>query len=309
MCVCKKVKPLNVLKILDRPIAFQRPFVTITGSINAALMLSQAVYWSNRTEDPDGWFYKVRDDWQEETGMTRTEQETARRTLRDLRILEEKLKGSPAKLHYRLDSKTLQKLIDNLPPSRREPRKPVGRKPANKMAGNLPTLIRTESTTETTTDISSDKRKADSRHSPFRESLSLYWKHKNPALGEIPWDASEAKQLAGMLAANPTLTHDTLKILLQNRARSDVNHQERVRKWIGSLTDYAGGPLDRYGKPKGNGNGTKSERTFDNINAALNILAANHAGSGSNGRLPVCGDSKAGSSGNVRGAISAGKGI
>lgn len=87
-------------KFCDRPIAFHRPFVPI-GGICGALMLSQAVYWSTRTKDPDGWFYKTQREWQEETGMTRSEQETARRKLKG--ILLSKRKGTPAKLYFRVD--------------------------------------------------------------------------------------------------------------------------------------------------------------------------------------------------------------
>jgi hypothetical protein len=50
---------MSILRVLDKPIAFQRSFVTITGSINAALLLSQAVYWATRTKDPEGWFYRA----------------------------------------------------------------------------------------------------------------------------------------------------------------------------------------------------------------------------------------------------------
>ncbi len=39
--------------LLDRPIAFYRVFVMITGSVTGALMLSQAVYWSKRTDDAE----------------------------------------------------------------------------------------------------------------------------------------------------------------------------------------------------------------------------------------------------------------
>ena len=49
----------SLLDLLDRPIAFHRVFVTITGSLAAGVMLSQALYWSRRTKDPEGWFYKT----------------------------------------------------------------------------------------------------------------------------------------------------------------------------------------------------------------------------------------------------------
>jgi hypothetical protein len=89
---------------LDRPIAFHRVFVKLTGSVTAALMLSQAVYWSKRANSSnEGWFYKTRDQWEEETGLTRYEQESARKALRKLSFWNEELRGVPAQMHYRVD--------------------------------------------------------------------------------------------------------------------------------------------------------------------------------------------------------------
>ena len=74
---------MEIKDLLDRPIAFQRVFVTLTGSVTAALMLSQAVFWNKRVSvEKDGWFYKTIDEWQDETGLTRYEQETARKKLK-----------------------------------------------------------------------------------------------------------------------------------------------------------------------------------------------------------------------------------
>ncbi len=96
---------MNAYDVFDRPIAFQRSFVSLTGSINAALMLSQAVYWSRRCTD--GWFYKTQGEWQEETGLTRTEQETARKNLRAKGFIEEKKRGVPCKVYYNVRMKNI----------------------------------------------------------------------------------------------------------------------------------------------------------------------------------------------------------
>ena len=87
-------------ELLDRPIAFQRAFVTLTGSVHAALMLSQAVYWQKRCTSDDGWWWKTQEEWQEETGMTRREQETARKKC--AKYLEYERRGVPAKLYWHI---------------------------------------------------------------------------------------------------------------------------------------------------------------------------------------------------------------
>jgi hypothetical protein len=72
-------------------------------------MLSQAWYWSNNkaAKARGGWFYKSQEDWEEETGLTRREQETARRKLKERGLLEEKLAGVPATLHFRVNVEAL----------------------------------------------------------------------------------------------------------------------------------------------------------------------------------------------------------
>jgi hypothetical protein len=101
----------NLLALLDRPIAYHRILAEIGGSVTAGVFLSQAVYWSQRTDDPDGWFWKTQKEWQEETYLKRSEQEIARRELRAAGILEEKKKGVPAKLYFRLNAETLNKRL------------------------------------------------------------------------------------------------------------------------------------------------------------------------------------------------------
>ena len=48
---------MNILPLLDRPIAFQRSFIRLEIGVTATLFLSQLTYWTNRTTD-DGWVYK-----------------------------------------------------------------------------------------------------------------------------------------------------------------------------------------------------------------------------------------------------------
>lgn len=101
------------LKLLDRPIAFHRCFVDLTGSVTTALFLSQAVDWQNwLPEEPDGWWHKTRVDWTEETGLSRREQETARRNLKRLGLLEEKRAGAPTRLLYRINRQQLNRLLN-----------------------------------------------------------------------------------------------------------------------------------------------------------------------------------------------------
>lgn len=145
----------SLIQLLDRPIAYNPALARLrAGKIKsgpvAAVFLSQMLYWHNRMEGE--WMYKTRADIESETALTRDEQETARRRLVSLGVLEEKLRGVPATMHYRINAERLEELllistqsksqIAAIPPSGRESRyKSVGGNPANKNASIPPTSL------------------------------------------------------------------------------------------------------------------------------------------------------------------------
>lgn len=88
----------------------------------------------------------------------------------------------------------------------------------------------------------------DARFTPFRLAIEAYWKRANTGV-EMPWDGGESKRLHDFLKACPSTGLEAFEKMLANRERSDVVQSHRPRAWITSLTDYANGPLDRYGKP------------------------------------------------------------
>jgi hypothetical protein len=162
-----------LIEYFDRPIAFHRIFVTLTGSVAAGLLLSQALYWSRRTTPLSGWFYKTQAEWEEETGLKRSEQETARKRLRQTTFWEEKRRGIPAKLYFRVDLAELERVLLQQPAPRplrgknpqsnhqsagfQQTRMPTSRRlerqdPADQYA-NIPQTI-TETTAETLSESS-----------------------------------------------------------------------------------------------------------------------------------------------------------
>src|SRR5262245_21579 len=64
-----------------RAVAFRVVYAKVAGGTVAGLLLSQIVYWSQRTTDPDGWFYKSQEEWCDELSLSRRLLETARRKL------------------------------------------------------------------------------------------------------------------------------------------------------------------------------------------------------------------------------------
>ncbi|WP_197022763.1 hypothetical protein [Serratia liquefaciens] len=96
------------MQLLDRPIAFQPSFVGLGAGVTGAVLLSQLVYWQNRM---DGWFYKTQAELTTETGLSRYEQEGARKKLVTAGVLEEDRRGVPAKLYFRVNKNRLEALL------------------------------------------------------------------------------------------------------------------------------------------------------------------------------------------------------
>ena len=159
---------ISMIKLIeamnDQPIAFNKHYVFIGCGINGALMLSQLVYWTARTKNSDGWIYKTQHDWTMETGLTRKEQENARKKLKDLGFLTENKRGVPCKVYFKVERENLYKALieysESLDSSQYAPNgqsslnetdELVGTKRTNSVAPNGQSI--TENTTENTTDI------------------------------------------------------------------------------------------------------------------------------------------------------------
>ncbi|HDT6510508.1 TPA: conserved phage C-terminal domain-containing protein [Klebsiella aerogenes] len=104
----------TLIQLLDRPIAYNPAFAKLkVGKVKAgpvaAVFLSQMVYWHNRMDG--GWMYKTQADIFSETALSRDEQETARKRLVALGVLEEDRRGVPATMHYRINAERLEALL------------------------------------------------------------------------------------------------------------------------------------------------------------------------------------------------------
>jgi len=106
---------MQLQEIAGDAVAFYPAFRKVLG-LNAAAtqFLSQAVYWTERTDD--GWFYKTTEEWNEELGLTVEEVKGARKKLKAIGILNEQRKGIPAKLYYKVDTDELLAVLSGEKP-------------------------------------------------------------------------------------------------------------------------------------------------------------------------------------------------
>lgn len=102
----------DLLLDVGRPVAYYPALTSVTGGVTSTLFLCQLIYWQGKQTDSDGWIYKTQEELTEETGLSRREQETARKALIRLGLLEEHYARLEHKLLYRPNILRLNELWD-----------------------------------------------------------------------------------------------------------------------------------------------------------------------------------------------------
>ena len=78
------------------------------------MLLSQGIYWATRTKDSSGWFWKTAQEWSDETALTRSEIEGARKRLRTMAFWREREDRYAHKLFFRVDMDLLITALSEL---------------------------------------------------------------------------------------------------------------------------------------------------------------------------------------------------
>ena len=91
-------------QLLGPSLAYHRTLAEVTGGIHAGLMLSRALHLTRQQikRRMDAWICNSAARWSDEIGLTRREQETARRSLTRIGVWEETLKGIPPSMMARI---------------------------------------------------------------------------------------------------------------------------------------------------------------------------------------------------------------
>ena len=211
---------MNSIHIIpDRPISFNRDFVDLGVGITGALMLSQAVYWSKRTKDNEGWFYKTQEEWEEETGMSRREQETARKRLKRAGLLEETRAGLPAKMYYRINA---DKLLESLGSNQDFAEEPTWNAQKRQTGTNKSAKhSTTETTTETTHNARVKKKNVD--------NFDLNWVRR---VRDGKEDVSDIVESYKVEDERIREIADELVNYVESTGKAYENHKATLRNWI-----------------------------------------------------------------------------
>lgn len=117
----KKTKNVDVIKktiqsVLGSPaklIAVPIELIHFIGNTQMAVFLCQLIYWSDKGKRDDGYIFKTKNEWKEETGLSENQITRFTKIFVALGFLDIKLKkanGSPT-IHYKLDIEKLSDLI------------------------------------------------------------------------------------------------------------------------------------------------------------------------------------------------------
>jgi hypothetical protein len=210
-----------ILEMIGRPpIAFYRPLASIAGGATGGLFLSQLLYWNGKGDDTEGWIYKTGEEWQEETCLTRSEQECARKVLKQLCIVEEKKKGLPCRLHYRINFEKLFTLLSNIASKSTPPKASASlQKTTNKTAVNSKPVGRKQQ--------ASEQKIADSH----AKSSTLYTETTPEITAEITTTTRKLEILEGSCSVDlifPNLAHTETEHLKQLVRRLDKKHAQDI---------------------------------------------------------------------------------
>ncbi|USP49348.1 hypothetical protein [Alcaligenes faecalis] len=185
----------DLMRTIGRPIAYHPALARMVGGVNAAIFLSQLIYWDERMEDAELGVYKTAEQWEAETGLSVREQTTARRQLRDRGLITETHKRIEHKLYFKLDRDAFDRLIAGAGEVENPERQNVDSRNAETQFGNSESantetpkapspnhpkrssLIKTEITTETTEEKNTKKENSPSfsfEHWPVNPSPEVW---------------------------------------------------------------------------------------------------------------------------------------
>jgi DNA-binding transcriptional regulator GbsR (MarR family) len=134
-----------IMEILGtKPIAFNPDLAKVLGSAKAGLFLSQLLYWHKKGHDKD-WVYKTIKEMEEETALSRAEQDSAIKICKNLGLIKTIRKGIPARRHFWVN---IPGIINLLELSLQKTNKPDWGKETKSVVNNLQT--NTENTTDNT---------------------------------------------------------------------------------------------------------------------------------------------------------------
>ncbi|MBE2898105.1 hypothetical protein HPC37_04515 [Pasteurellaceae bacterium 20609_3] len=193
------MKATDWLKTSGNVIAYYPKLAKPLGSVNAAILFGQLFYWQDKATSELG-VYKTQEDIENETGLSRREQESARKNLRDRGILIETHKRLEHRLYFKLDLDKFNEMMEeyatvsqcnNAPPANGGNSQPPMAETDIREATKPPFVIQ-EITTENTTEITTQDNHL---NPPAGQNMAKVLRDEIADLVEGKFNSDNAKEL------------------------------------------------------------------------------------------------------------------
>lgn len=217
------------LRQLGQPIAYYPQLAKPLGGVTAAIFFGQIFFWQDKTTNPLG-VYKTQAEIELETGLSRREQETARKKLVERGILIETHKRLEHRIYFKLDLAKFDALMADIGDCTNPPtpnggngQPPMAESAIREVAN--PPFVNTEITTENTTEITSEKNiKKIGKLAVFEPHFENFWQAGLPKI-------NKAKALKCFKAAFERQTQDARPEDFAKRLAHDVKTRLRLRQF------------------------------------------------------------------------------
>lgn len=101
------MKLSELLHDLGRPVAYS-PKLAILIGVKECVLFSQLIYWSDKAED--GWIYKSIEELEAETGLSRHEQLSTRKSLSEAKLIETRNDRQSHRMYYKVCTDALDQI-------------------------------------------------------------------------------------------------------------------------------------------------------------------------------------------------------
>ena len=136
----------------NRVVGYSPDLARMVGGATTGLFLSQLLFLSDKGANPEGWVYKSEQEMGKETGLTKREQQTARRKLLSLGVIAIMRGGWKNTYHFKVIWEKLYQLIagiqrpQNVPTEKAERTQTVSTEPVQTVPTQPPECVQTVAT-------------------------------------------------------------------------------------------------------------------------------------------------------------------
>jgi hypothetical protein len=206
----------------NRTVGYSPDLAKIVGGATTGLYLSQLLFQSDKGHNPEGWVYKSEQEMGKETGLTKREQQTARRKLLALGVISIMRGGFRNTYHFKVIWEKLYQVIagikrpQNAATQKNEPLQNVPAEPVQTVPTQPPECVQTVPTERAQNVTTPDTHRENNTENKERERTSrenqIIWNKAVEQLKEAqPLEAVEAR-LNGTALLEVTETAATISV-------------------------------------------------------------------------------------------------